>query len=87
MFPKDYLIAAGYEEVLDGGVPSWKDPQGNIMNFYEARARCFGKCQCCGKPNAYPGALRCGAACTAMHEAKHCECYAQGKDPANVRAV
>lgn len=37
-------------------------------------------CQCCGKPLAYDGALRCGAACTARHEAKRCRCYQREGD-------
>ena len=38
-------------------------------------------CQCCGKPLAYDGAIRCGAACTARHEGKRCRCYATGGAP------
>lgn len=80
-FPFDYLVEAGYQQV--GAVPGerfdsdkkWKDPEGNELTYDEARAKAFGSCKCCGRAAAYPGALRCGAACSAMHEFKDCLCY------------
>lgn len=75
MFPGDYLREAGYEEIIVKGMPVWLSPDGQELSYYNARAEAFGTCECCGEPNAYPGALRCGAACTAMHEGKACKHY------------
>jgi hypothetical protein len=86
MFPKDYLEAAGYVETIVKGLPVWLSPKSKKeLSYYEARLEAFGKCECCGEPRAYPGAVRCGAACTAMHEAKDCQCYAQSKRPAKTQ--
>jgi hypothetical protein len=82
MFPRDYLIRSGYKELVSTvdaykHPQGWESPTGDRMSFEEARKEAFGSCPCCGKPNAYPGAVRCGAACTAMHEGKDCNCYKQ----------
>lgn len=80
-FPSDYLIEAGYTqyEAAPGEQfnPSkkWRSPGGILLTYAEARAEAFGTCDCCGRPAAYPGALRCGAACNAMHEGKDCLHY------------
>lgn len=58
----------------------WIDTEGKVLSYEDARKQAFGSCKCCGKPSAYPGALRCGAACNAMHEAKDCLCYAEKVD-------
>ena len=87
MFPKDYLIRAGFKEVIEKGLPVWQSPEGDKMSYYEARAKAFGTCECCGEPKAYPGAVRCGAACTAMHEGKNCKCYKRSKSSTKLEAV
>ena len=79
-FPADYLREAGYTKEapsLSDPDSLWGSPEGESMSYDDARAKVFGTCACCGEPSAYPGAIRCGAACTAMHEAKDCRCYAQ----------
>ncbi len=86
MFPKDYLSEAGYVELIVKGMPVWLSPEGDELSYYEARVKAFGTCECCGEPRAYPGAVRCGAACSAMHEAKDCNCYSQRPPPLSAEA-
>jgi hypothetical protein len=91
-FAFDYLIEAGYKQI--GAPPGevfdsrrlWQSPKGGQLTYKEARAEAFGSCECCGQPAAYPGALRCGAACSAMHEGKDCLHY-KPKPPAKLDLV
>jgi hypothetical protein len=80
MHPGDYLRQAGYAketEALPDTESRWSDARGVTWSFDDACASVMGRCACCGKANSYPGGVRCGAACTAMHEAKDCACYNQ----------
>jgi hypothetical protein len=78
MFPADYLERAGYRKIENPGTSAkWLSPGGNVTDFDTACREVMGSCACCGKPNSYPGGVRCGGACNAMHEAKDCLCYAQ----------
>lgn len=50
------------------GEDMWEDPAGHVVTFDLAVQMVYGTCKRCPKPCCYPGALFCGAGCSARWE-------------------
>ena len=70
MTRKEILIRADFKNIYsDGEVEDiWEDPAGHNMTFDAAVLLVYGKCKRCPRPCCYPGAIFCGAACSARWE-------------------